>query len=187
MDLADEKSRLRKQGFAARKIANGDGLDAQANAHLIKTVAAIPDVKSIAGYMPIRTEVSPLEAMSAWHGQGYEVSVPVIIAESTPLKWAVWTPEGAMEEGAFGARIPKNAAFTTPDLLVCPLVAFDARGGRLGYGGGFYDRSLAELRRQKTTYAVGFAYSAQELPNVPQEQTDLPLDCVVTERGRRDF
>ena len=86
-----------------------------------------------------------------------------------------------MVRGAFGSQIPEYGLVLNPELLIVPLVAFDRNGARLGYGGGFYDRSLDQLRRQKRTIAVGFAYSSQEVEKVPIERTDQQLDMVVTE------
>jgi len=84
--------------------------------------------------------------------------------------------------GAFGAKIPENGELVEPDLMIVPLVAFDRSGARLGYGGGFYDRSLEKLRQKKKTIAIGFAYSSQEVFKIPTEKTDQNLDIVVTEK-----
>jgi 5-formyltetrahydrofolate cyclo-ligase len=92
-----------------------------------------------------------------------------------------------MIEGEFGALVPVAGDWLEPRLLIAPLLAFDANGGRLGYGGGFYDRSLQGLRAQdrtgRRTLAVGFAYSAQQVDAVPRGPTDQPLDAIVTEHG----
>ena len=79
--------------------------------------------------------------------------------------------------------MPETGAWLVPEVLIVPLVAFDRAGGRLGYGGGFYDRTLARLRAARPTLAVGFAYAAQEADRLPLEPTDQPLDAIVTERG----
>lgn len=94
-----------------------------------------------------------------------------------------WSPEAPLEEGAFGVMVPAGGREVVPDLLIVPLLAFDARGYRLGYGGGFYDRTLEVLRRDGQVRAVGFAYSAQFQPDLPLEPTDQPLDEIVTETG----
>lgn len=86
-----------------------------------------------------------------------------------------------MIEGEFGAQIPAAGEWITPEILIVPLVAFDRKGGRLGYGGGFYDRTLELLRAARPTLAIGFAYGAQEAENLPLEATDQPLDMIVTE------
>jgi 5-formyltetrahydrofolate cyclo-ligase len=88
-----------------------------------------------------------------------------------------------MIAGEFGAQIPASGAWMIPQIVIVPLVAFNRSGGRLGYGGGFYDRTLEELRAAKPTLAIGFAYTAQEDENLPLEATDQPLDLIVTEQG----
>ena len=92
-----------------------------------------------------------------------------------------------MVAGDFGALIPQSGDWIEPEVVIVPLVAFDARGYRLGYGGGFYDRTLEGLRAKRPTLAVGFAFAAQEMPRVPIEATDQPLDAIVTEDGIRLF
>lgn len=88
-----------------------------------------------------------------------------------------------MAKGAFGAEIPVDTDVLVPDLLLVPLVAFDDQGWRLGYGGGFYDRSLEGLRALKRTPAYGVAFTAQQTETVPVEKTDQRLNGIVTEMG----
>lgn len=178
----DAKTTARKAAFAARKDAHATVEAASATEHLL---AAIGSAKGriISGYMPIRTEISPLAAMEALHGAGARICVPVIKGAGQPLDFREWTPDGVLESGPFGAQVPASGDWLTPDTLIVPLVAFDARFNRLGYGGGFYDRTLERLRAAAATRAIGFAYAAQELPAVPQEPTDQPLDALITERG----
>ena len=126
--------------------------------------------KALAGYMAMRTEIDPLAAMVAHQGP---VCVPVIIANGQPLKFREWSPGCRMEMGAFGAEIPAEGAWIEPEVLIVPLVGFDARGYRLGYGGGFYDRTLEGLRAKRPTFAVGFAFAAQELAEVPIDASQV--------------
>jgi len=107
--------------------------------------------------------------------------VPVIEGPGMALTFARWSPGCALKEGPFGAMIPAQGEVMTPEIVIVPLVAFDRRGGRLGYGGGFYDRTLELLRAARPTMAIGFAYGAQEDDSLPLEATDQPLDMVVTE------
>jgi len=134
----------------------------------------------LAGYMPMRSEISPLPLMMAHPGP---VCVPVIVARDTPLEFHRWTPDAAMQPGRFGAEIPLLAEKIVPQVLIVPLLAFDRRGYRLGYGGGFYDRTLAQLRARGEVLAIGLAYGAQAQPAVPIEPTDEPLDLIATEAG----
>lgn len=177
-DLTEIKARARKAAFARRKAAHaaaGPGSAAQ----LSQVLAGYRGVP-LAGYMPIRTEIDPLPAMEEAAAHGV-VGVPVIQGEGLPLKFSRWRPGAEMVDGPFGARVPAVADFFDPEILIVPLVAFDARGGRLGYGGGFYDRTLERLRRHGAVLAIGFAYDAQQAEALPLEPTDQPLDMVVTE------
>ncbi len=187
MSIAKKKSDARKLAFAARKAAHGTGLDEAANRNLIGQLALYPYAKIIAAYMPIRTEVSPIATMTILHGQEKRICVPVIQGDGQPLKFQEWTPDCEMVEGPFGASVPASGEFLHPDVVITPLVAFDRKGYRLGYGGGFYDRSFEELSALKTVAAVGFAYSAQELKAVPRERTDHKLDAMVTELNAVQF
>ena len=94
-------------------------------------------------------------------------------------------PGDVLVDGGFGTRIPGETEVLTPETLIVPLAAFDAEGYRLGYGGGFYDRTLAKLRAEGTVMAIGFAYGCQEVARVPREATDQRLDMIVTEAGAR--
>jgi len=179
-EIDTTKASARKAAFAARKQAHGTGLDSAANLKLIGHILAQP-AKIIAGYMAIRTEIDPLQTMACLIAEGREICVPVIKGEGQPLEFHRWTPDCEMVAGPFGARVPANPEPLIPDLVIAPLVAFDKTLTRLGYGGGFYDRSLIEIRAQKPCPAIGFAYSAQELPSVPRAPYDVPLDLIITE------
>lgn len=180
MDLTAVKSEARAAAFARRKLAFEQATAAQ-SAHLSEVLAGYRGVP-LAGYSPMRTEIDPLPAMAeaAAHGP---VGMPVIKAAATPLDFREWTPGCAMEEGTFGAFVPASGDWIEPEILIVPLVAFDRKGGRLGYGGGFYDRTLERLRARRATLAIGFAFAAQEAESLPLEPTDQPLDMIVTEAG----
>ena len=184
MDLTEIKAAARKAAFARRKEAFDAGYPAQ-SAYLSEVLAGYRGVP-LAGYMPIRTEINPIPAMAeaAAHGP---VGVPVIQAAGQPLKFSRWEPEGELKDGPFGAKVPVLDDYFEPEILIVPLVGFDARGGRLGYGGGVYDRTLELLRSKRATLAIGFAFDAQEAEELPLEPTDQPLDLMVTETGIREF
>lgn len=176
------KAAARQAAFAARKAAFAAG-QGQA-AELLADVLAAHRGLALAGYMPMRTEIDPLPAMAAHQGP---VGVPVIIGRAQPLRFREWSPGSAMVAGEFGALIPLEGGWLEPAVLIVPLLAFDARGYRLGYGGGFYDRTLEGLRARGPVLALGFAFAAQELDAVPIDATDQPLDMIVTEQGVRRF
>jgi len=186
-DIKNLKLMCRKAALLARFKAHKMSLDSKANAQLVTYLKAQKDNLIISAYMPIRTEISPLMAMDAMVRRGRIVCVPVVIADESPLEFHRWTPECEMIQGAFGAMIPKNAEVLIPDLVITPLAAFDMNGYRLGYGGGYYDRSFAEIKKTKNVQAIGFAYSAQEVMLVPRENTDYQLNSIITEQGILSF
>ncbi len=179
-DLTAIKAEARKAAFARRKEAHATHRPGRAG-ELSAFLAGHRGVP-IAGYMPIRTEIDPLPAMAEASAYG-PVGVPVIEAEGQPLKFRAWEPDCEMTDGPFGAKIPANGDWMIPQIVIVPLVAFDRKGGRLGYGGGFYDRTLELLRASGPVLAVGFAYAAQEADALPLEPTDQPLDMIITEQG----
>jgi 5-formyltetrahydrofolate cyclo-ligase len=178
VNLTEIKAAARAQAFARRKAA----FAARTPGDCARLMAALAEHsgKALAGYMPMRTEIDCLPAMAAHRGP---VGVPVILGPGLPLKFRRWSPDARMVAGAFGALIPENGEWIEPDVLIVPLLAFDRRGFRLGYGGGFYDRTLEGLRAWHDVTAIGFAFAAQEIGEVPTEPTDQPLDLIVTEAG----
>ena len=177
--MTDPKAVMRKQVLARRKTAFEAG-DPMPAVHRLLRLLEPHRGKPVAGYMPMRSEIDPLPAMTALSAAN-TLCVPVVQGPGQPLLFKEWFPGCAMEKGAFGALIPTGAADVVPDILIVPLVAFDRAGGRLGYGGGFYDRTLERLRAQGPLLAFGFAYSAQEADSLPLEETDQPLDAIVTD------
>ncbi|RWR32683.1 5-formyltetrahydrofolate cyclo-ligase [Sinirhodobacter populi] len=173
------KEAARRAAFAARRAAHETGRGDAACDYLTRVLRDFGPVP-LAGYMPIRTELDPRPAMAAHPGL---VAVPVVTGPGAPLVFHRWHPDMPMLPGAFGAPVPQTAEELVPRVLIVPLLAFDRRGFRLGYGGGFYDRTLEDLRRAGPVTAIGFAFAAQEIAEVPTEPTDQPLDLIVTEQG----
>ncbi|BAQ70317.1 5-formyltetrahydrofolate cyclo-ligase [Rhodovulum sulfidophilum] len=177
--IAEAKALLRTEAQARRAEAHDPERGAAALSRL-GTVLAPHRGRPAAGYLPIRTELDPRPAMAGLAASG-PVGVPVIEGRGQPLGFRLWVPDCALETGPFGVAVPAGARPMVPEVLIVPLLAFDRRGIRLGYGGGFYDRTLELLRAQGPVLAVGLAYAAQEMPDLPAEPTDLPLDAIVTE------
>lgn len=175
-DMDAIKAEARRAAFASRKeaFARGQGQAAE----ILADILAGQGGAALAGYMPMRTEIDPLPAMAAHPGP---VGVPVIVAKGQPLRFREWTPGCAMVTGEFGAEIPAEGAWLDPEVLIVPLLAWDRRGYRLGYGGGFYDRTLQYLRASRPRLAIGYAFAAQEVPEVPVDGFDQRLDMIVTE------
>lgn len=186
-DLERRKAEARTEGYAARARAHADGVGAarRAAGHALRVVAGMPGARTVAGYLPIRTEIDPRPGMLALLGLGYTVCVPVIEAAARPLLFRAWTPTARLEVGPFGVAIPSDGDWIEPDALLVPLISFDDHGHRLGYGGGFYDRTLTGLRAHREVRAFGFCYEGQKVPEVPRGPTDAPLDGVITETGVR--
>ncbi|MGL4311380.1 MAG: 5-formyltetrahydrofolate cyclo-ligase [Paracoccaceae bacterium] len=176
--IAETKAAARAAAFARRKLAFAAG-QSDAARHLTEALAPFAG-SVLSGYMPMRTEIDPLSAMAAHRGL---VCVPVITGKGQPLAFREWNPLAEMVPGEFGAQIPADGAWLVPQVLIVPLLAFDRRGYRLGYGGGFYDRTLEGLRANGRVTAIGFAFSMQEVPEVPVEPVDQALDLIVTEAG----
>jgi 5-formyltetrahydrofolate cyclo-ligase len=175
---AEAKAALRRAMAERRAAAHAAGQGAAA-AHLSAVLA--PHAGAVlSGYWPMRSEIDPRPAMAAHAGP---LCLPVVQGRGLPLRFRAWTPGAALEEGAFGAMVPVAGAWLVPRVLIVPMLAFDRRGYRLGYGGGFYDRTLEALRAAGPCLAIGFAFAAQEVAEVPVDGSDQRLDHVVTEAG----
>jgi 5-formyltetrahydrofolate cyclo-ligase len=183
--LAPEKRAARKAAAEIRAAAHARaaGAGRLAAGHVLEAIGHLRGLQVVAGYLPFRSEIDPLPAMMALHGLGYRVCVPVIEGPGRPLAFRAWTPESRTERGPLGVRVPVGGDPLDPDLLLVPLLAFDAQGYRLGYGGGFYDRTLAARRATGPLQAIGFAYAAQQVARVPHGPDDQHLDAVATEAG----
>ncbi|MCT8329791.1 5-formyltetrahydrofolate cyclo-ligase [Albidovulum sediminis] len=178
MTLSEIKAAARAEAFGRRKAAFAER--SADDCRFLREVLEDHAGEPLAGYMPMRTEIDCLPAMAAHPGP---VGVPVILGAGQALKFRQWHPGAEMVAGEFGALIPETGDWVEPRVLIVPLLAFDRRGFRLGYGGGFYDRTLEGLRGKGQVTAIGFAFAAQEMAEVPIEATDQPLDLIVTERG----
>ena len=186
---ATEKSRLRAEAIARRDALPADQRQAAAEA-----IAARPfplPVRAgtiVSGFMPLKSEVNPLPLMRKLTEQGARLALPVITGRGQPLVMREWTWGEPLVAGVWGIREPQpQARAVDPDIVLAPLLAFDRTGHRLGYGGGYYDLTIAQLRGRKTLAAVGLAFAVQEVFTVPVTPRDAPLDLVLTERGVIDF
>lgn len=140
----------------------------------------------VAGYAAVRGEVDPFPLMAALANQGHALCLPQTRGET--LVFRAWKPGDPLVVGRFNIPEPDDKARERlPDLVLVPLVAFDAAGHRLGYGAGYYDRYLRAARAKRTIYAIGIAYAGQEVGELPRDESDEALDAVVTETGVRRF
>lgn len=184
-DSALRKAALRREALARREAAFAAHGPSSAEAAARRFLEAAPVFEGavLAAYRPIRSEIDPDPLIRLARARGLRIALPVILGKGLPLGFRLWLPGAPLAEGAFGARVPApESPEVDPDLLAVPLLAFDRAGGRLGYGGGFYDRTLAALRARRRVWAAGLAFAAQESPALPQDSTDARLDAAATER-----
>ena len=184
----EEKAALRTEAHAARAALSNEDRAEAAKAvaeHFFDSVAFGPgDV--IAGYWRIRDELDCQPILVRLMDSGQKVLLPVVQGDDEPLDMRVWEADAPLYEAGFGTLAPSDLApRAVPDLVLMPLLGFDNEGTRLGYGGGYYDRTLAVL--PKKPLLVGLAFAAQELAHIPRDAHDVPLDMVITEAGIRFF
>ena len=149
--------------------------------HGAALVAALPRHQVVALYTPTGDEFDARPLAHALDRAGHALALPRVKSKNTPLVFHQWAPEDPLVAGAYGILEPEAAAPTVvPAVVFCPLLAFDEQGQRLGYGGGYYDRTLAALSGVK---AIGLGYSFQLVNDLPVDSTDMPMHAVVTEVG----
>ena len=187
--LLEAKSDLRREMTARRDALPPDIRSAAAEAIAVRPFPLSIAVGAIvSGFMPMRSEINPLPLMKKLADAGVQLALPVTGRRGQPLTMRAWTWGEPLASGVWGIREPKpEAPQVDPDILLVPLLAFDRAGRRLGYGGGFYDLTLAQLRSRKAVIAVGLAYAAQEIASVPTTPRDARLDLVLTERDVIDL
>jgi len=181
---ATTKTELRKQALARR-----DALPAAERQQAAETIAArafpvaVAPGTIVAGFMPMKSEINPLPLLRALAGAGARLALPVVAGQGKPLIMRAWAFGEPLLAGVWGIREPEPAApEVAPDILIVPLLAFDRAGQRVGYGAGYYDRTIAALRAKQPALAIGLAFAAQEIAAVPATPHDAPLDLVLTER-----
>lgn len=140
--------------------------------------------KIIGGYWPIKNEIDTRALLTELSRRGYAIALPAIIADEEPLVFRQWVPGDRLVDGPFKTLEPApTAPVMRPDVVLVPMLAFNHHGQRVGYGGGFYDRTLSQLRAIKPVFACGIAFSAQRADTIPTDIYDQPLDGVLTEQG----
>lgn len=156
-----------------------------AAAHFFATVE-LDKSEVVAGYWPIRDEMDVKSVIARLMDAGQPVCLPVVLGDEQPLELRLWQDGAPLYEAGFGTLAPpEEAPRAQPDVILMPLLGFDKHGTRLGYGGGYYDRTLASLPRRPRL--IGFAFALQEVDYIPREAHDVPLDAIVTEEGVHTF
>ena len=186
----DDAARARKEELRAEakaKRARIAGADAAAAAIAVRdrVLAAelVPERATVSGFWPIGEEFDPRPLMEALAAKGHQLSLPVVVGRGRPLAFRAWAPGDPLERAGFGLSVPRwDAPPAIPRFLIVPLLAFDRRGFRVGYGAGYYDRTIAELKAHVPgLFALGVGFAVQEVPEVPALAHDQRLDAVATE------
>jgi 5-formyltetrahydrofolate cyclo-ligase len=183
LDLNIEKAEARKAAAKIRKLAHdaiGDEAALQLASHHFPLQPTL-DRKVVSAFFPYKSEIDTRPLLGKLAGEGWTTCLPIVIALGEPLIFRRWMPGQPTVPGTWDIPQPTDdAELVEPDVLLVPMMAFDRHGFRLGYGGGFYDRTLEKLR---ANVAVGVAYSMQEVDSVVHGSHDQALDYVLTEKG----
>jgi 5-formyltetrahydrofolate cyclo-ligase len=186
MQMGEEKRAERTRALA-RRAAAFEAHGATAGAHLATHGLAFLEPAPgaiVSGFSAIRDEIDPAALLARLHREGHRLSLPVMQGKGLPLVFRAWAPGDDMGRVQWGIAEPlPDRPELEPDVVLVPLLAFDGQGYRLGYGGGFYDRTLARLRAIKPVVAVGVAYDELKVDAVPHLHYDQPLDWVLTPSG----
>ena len=189
IDVVAQKMQLRAYSKSKRALLSARATCAAADLaeNFMEALTIIGD-GSIAGYWPISNEFDVKPLLQKLSCAGITVSLPTVVPNQKRLVFQGWSENMQLVKGLYGTWQPvRSSELIRPDILMIPLLAFDSEGGRLGYGGGYYDRTLAELRKEKEITAVGIGYAGQEVNEVPTCSSDQRLDWIVTEAGMKDL
>lgn len=184
------KADMRREAQSVRDNLPLSGDEGElAAARLIEKFTPFADNHIVAAYWPIKRELDTLPLLEKLHGAGTTIALPVVMKGQGELTFRHWAPDTNLVAGTFGVMVPPDdAPVMIPDTIILPLLAFDRRGNRLGYGGGYYDRTLAALRAQKTVTAIGYGYAEQIcLFPLPRDEHDIRMDYIVTPQNLHDF
>lgn len=183
--MIDKKQQLRKEYIAKRLAVDFEVAENFSKSVAQKLLDIIPAGAKVAGYVAIRGEIDIMPALTELLKRCNEICLPVVEVGDKILKFLKFSPDITLVTGKFGVLCPPaNSPIINPDIVLVPLVAFDANGNRIGYGGGYYDATIRSLRLQnKTVRIIGVAYSMQQLENIPVEEQDEQLDMVITENN----
>lgn len=188
--VAETKRALRGTAkFLRGRVAAADRRHAAESlvrhAATVPLLAVPPENGIAAAYYPLGGEIDSRLLVDWLRQVGWKIALPVVEQANAPLVFRAWEPDALLDEGPFGTRQPpRGSAVCRPNIILIPLLAFDSNGFRLGYGGGYYDRTLAVMAEaEHRPVALGVAFAVQEIETVPHESWDRRLDLVLTERG----
>jgi 5-formyltetrahydrofolate cyclo-ligase len=184
MDIAEIKRQARAEAARRRAAAHASLKDtagvALAERGLPGNLTDAPRI--ISGFIPYKSEITVMPLLNRLRRAGWQTALPVVIEAGAPLVFRLWQPGEPLVPGVWDIPIPpEGVAEVEPDVLLVPGLSYDREGFRLGYGGGFYDRTLEKLRKRKPVVAIGIAYQAQMVDQVPRGEHDVPLDFIMTD------
>ncbi|MGH6934229.1 MAG: 5-formyltetrahydrofolate cyclo-ligase [Dongiaceae bacterium] len=188
--VLDASKRALRFDMTARRRDAAPSLGHAGSAARDRLIAAIklPPQAAVSGYWPLADEFDPRPILQRLNELGHDIGLPVVLGRGQPLLFRRWRPGMNLVQGSFKVMTPPpESPELVPNVVLAPILAFDRAGYRLGYGGGFYDRTLARLRANGEVLAIGTAFAMQEVPEVPHDDTDQPLNWIVTEREARAF
>jgi 5,10-methenyltetrahydrofolate synthetase len=184
-DIAAWRKSERARLIAQRREMPIEAFRAVSTAILDTVPEILPPTDITAFYWPFRREPDCLPLMRRILSNGGKVALPIVVGRGSPLVFRLWTEKAKMEAGPWEILHPAEGPFVVPTAFVVPLVGFDDAGFRLGYGAGYYDRTLASLTPRPFTVGVGFEFS--RLQTIHPQPHDVPLDVIVTEERVRSF
>lgn len=182
-DVANWRRAERTRLLEARAALPVAARQAAAQAIGAQLDAFLGDVsgKVISAYWPIKSELDLRPWLSALADRGATPALPLVVEKARPLKFRAWTPGVPMERGVWNIPVPASGDWIVPDILIAPVVGFDAEGFRLGYGGGYFDRTLAAAG--PAARAVGIGLAAARVATIFPQPHDIPMRAIVTEEG----
>jgi 5-formyltetrahydrofolate cyclo-ligase len=176
------KSKLRKKIFKIRKLRNGKNIQLSFNKIFNLLKKNNIKKKSIGGYFPVNFEIDDLEILRKFEIKKYEISLPVV-KKNFEMDFYKWSSKEPLTINKYGIPEPNLKKLKYPDIILIPLLAFDERLHRLGYGGGYYDRYIEKISKKKSSVKIGLALSFQKINNVPTTKYDKKLDYIMTEKN----
>ena len=178
--MQKSKIKLRKKFINIRGSLKGKKIkEEKLNINLKKIIN--PSYPAISMYYPVRSEVSLLNFASYMHKNNHQIALPEILRKKSYLHFRVWKKDDRLKMGKFNILIPEKNLYIVPRVLLIPMVAFDKNKSRLGYGGGYYDRTISFLQKNNNIITIGIAFDEQESKKIPEMKYDKKMDIIVTQ------
>ena len=175
------KSQIRSKIIKIRKIKNTNNI--KLNTSKIFQILNRLNLKNkiVGGYYPVNFEMDDLQILKELENKGFKISLP-IIKKNNEMDFYLWSSNNLLFINKYGIPEPENTILVKPDVIFVPMVAFDQRLFRIGYGGGYYDRYIEKISRVKNLIKIGIAHSSQEIKKIPNNKYDKKLDIIITEK-----